>query len=371
MNNSVIALSSSSNQDEALSEVLSQLESKGIKPKLILLFSENAIFAYCSKRIYEAYPDAIVIGATTYVSFCSEGYSHSGLSVMAIDEDIECSCGLLFDVKSYPSMYKNHITNALNKLSSYENTCCLEFTTAFSNAEDLVLDTFQEAIEGKSIPVVGASAGSMSIGDKDSLVCLNGDVYVNTCAFVFIHNLNGRIKILKENIFKPTNYSFMVTDVDCDEQLVYEYDGKVAADQLMEKLGVDVDELPSTLDIHPMGRIIDEDVYITAVDKINDDGSICYYARIYNHTKMVLLELDDIPRVWKETVNKAKKEIKEPSFVLSLNCIGRSSIFEINNCFGDFVNSLRNVGKFIGISGYGEQLGTIHLNQSMLLVIFE
>lgn len=371
MDNSIIALSSSSNQDEALSEVLSQLETKCVKPKLILIFSEYKIFAYCSKKIYEAYPDSIVIGSTTYISFCSEGFSHSGLSVMAIEEDIECSCGLLFEVNSYPSIYINHIKKALNKLSSYENTCCLEFTTAFSNAEDLVLDTFQEAIEGKDIPVVGASAGTMSIGNKDSLVCLNGDVYINTCAFVFIHNLNGRIKIIKENIFKPTNHSFIVTDVDCDEQLVYEYDGKIAADQLMEKLNVDVDELPNTLNLHPMGRVFDDDIYITATNKINDDGSICYYTRIYNHTKMVLLELDDIPKVWKETVSKSKKEIEKPSFVLSLNCIGRSSIFEIKNCFGDFVNVLRDVGKFIGISGYGEQLGTIHLNQSMILVLFE
>lgn len=371
MNNSVVALSSSSNQDEALFEVLSQIESKGVKPKLIIVFSEQDMFGYCVKKISEAYPNTVIIGATTYVSFCSEGYSHSGLSVMAIDGEIECSYGLLFDVSSYPAVYKSHITQALNKLSSYENTCCLEFTTAFSNAEDLVLDTFQEALEGKNIPVVGASAGSKEVGNQKTFVCLNGDIFANTCAFVFIHNLNGRINIIRENIFKPTNNVFMVTDVDCDEQLVYEYDRVPASDQLVNKLGIELDELPSLLETHPMGRLVDNDIFITASNKIFDDGSISYYSRIYNHTKMVFLEVDDIPKVWKETLNKSKKEIKNPSFVVALNCIGRALLFEKNNIFGDFVDNLRNVGKFIGISGYGEQLETIHLNQSMILVIFE
>lgn len=371
MNSCVVALSSSSNQDEALFEVLSQIESKGVKPKLILFFSEQDMFGYCAKKIYEAYPKAVVIGATTYVSFCSEGYSHTGLSVMAIDADIECSYGLLFDVDCYPAIYKAHITNAINNLSSYENTCCLEFTTGFSNAEDLILDTFQDALEGKNIPVVGASAGSKELGNQETFVCLNGDIFSNTCAFVFIHNLNGRINIVRENIFKPTNNVFMVTDVDCDEQLVYEYDGIPASDQLVNKLGIELDELPALLETHPMGRVVDDEIYITASNAIHDDGSISYYSRIYNHTKMVLLEVDDIPKVWKETLLNSKKEITEPSFVISLNCIGRAQLFEQKNCFGEFVDNLRKIGKFIGISGYGEQLGTIHLNQSMILVIFE
>ena len=46
-------------------------------------------------------------------------------------------------------------------------------------------------------------------------------------------------------------------------------------------------------------------------------------------------------------------------------------LFEKQNSFGEFVNMLRNYGNFIGISGYGEQLNFIHLNQTMILLVFE
>jgi hypothetical protein len=46
-------------------------------------------------------------------------------------------------------------------------------------------------------------------------------------------------------------------------------------------------------------------------------------------------------------------------------------LFESENCFGEFVNQLRSYEHFIGVSGYGEQLDFIHLNQTMVLLVFE
>ena len=123
--------------------------------------------------------------------------------------------------------------------------------------------------------------------------------------------------------------------------------------------------------MHPMGRITDGEIFITEADEIFEDGSISYFATIYNHTKMLLLETDNIKRVWNETVQRVKNEISNPSFTISINCLSRSRMFENQSCFGEFVNNLRNFGKFAGLSGYGEQLNFIHLNQTMVLLVFE
>ena len=120
-----------------------------------------------------------------------------------------------------------------------------------------------------------------------------------------------------------------------------------------------------------MGRYVDGDIYITSADEVFEDGSISYFSRIYNYTKISLLEPDDLHRVWNETYNRVSKEIAKPTFSISINCFLRSMLFENENCFGEFVNNLRNYGKFIGVSGYGEQLDFIHLNQSMVLLVFE
>ncbi len=370
MERCVVALTSSSVHEEAYSEIQTQLDVHDAAPILIIVFAELDMLWFFSQRLQAHYPNATVIGSSTYVNYNSEGYSHCGASVMAINSGIEVSAGLLFDIDRHPAMYKEHIRLALEKLSSHENTCCLEFMTAFGKGEELVLDTFEESLTGTGIPVAGGSAGA-GIEKKDTFVALNGEIYKQTCAFVFIHNLEGKINFYRENIFKPTSNRFTVTYADCEERTVMEYDEEPAAEILARVLGVSVDNLKEALVTHPMGRIVDDGINITEVDEVFDDGSISYYATIYNHTKLLLLETDNIRRVWNETVQRVKNDIENPAFTISINCLSRSRLFEKDSCFGEFVNTLRNHGKFIGLSGYGEQLNYVHLNQTMILIVFE
>lgn len=370
MKRCIIALSSNSVEKEAFAEISEQLKVQNAIPKVLIIFSELNLLGYCAKELQNMYPQTVVIGSSTYVNFSSEGYSHTGISVMALYDGVECTAGVLFEVGRCPCLYKQHITNAVNNLSSLENTCCLEFTTSFSNSEDLVLDTFQEVIQDKNIPLVGSSCGA-SPELKETYVTLNGELYRDSCVFVFIHNLTGPIKIFKENIYHPTSEKLTVTDVDCDEQLVYEYDGEMAAEKIAKILRVNVNNLKNVLAEHPMGRIVDNDIFITESNEVRDDGAISFFSRIYNHSKMVLLEVDDIKKVWNETSLRIKNEISESAFCISINSMSRSKLFEKSNIFGEFVNNLRQYGSFIGVSGYGEQWNNVHLNQTMLLVVFE
>lgn len=370
MERCVVALTSSSVNNEAYSEIQTQLDLCEAAPKLIIFFAELEMLWYFSKQLQTRYPDAVVIGSSTYVNYNSEGYSHGGASVMAINSNIEVSAGLLFYIDRHPAMYKAHITEALKKLSSYENTCCLEFMTAFGKGEELVLDTFEEALEGTGITLAGGSAGAAT-DSKNTLVALNGEIYENTCAFVFIRNLKGKISFYRENIFKPTSHRFTVTYADCEDRTVMEYDGEPAAQVLSRVLNIPLEDLKQELATHPMGRIVDGEISITEADEVFEDGSISYFATIYNHTKLMLLETDNLKRVWNETVQRVKNDIKEPAFTISINCLSRSKLFEDKGKFGEFVNTLRANGKFIGLSGYGEQLNYIHLNQTMILLVFE
>lgn len=370
MERCVVALTSSSVNEEAYSEIQTQLDFHEASPILLIVISEVDMLWFFTSKLKARYPDAVVVGSTTYINYSSEGYSHCGASVMAINSGIEVSAGVIFDVDRHPAMYKAHIQKALDNLSKRENTCCLEFVTSFGKGEELVLDTFEEVLADTGIRVAGGSAGS-PLDRRESLVALNNDVYKQSCVFVFIHNQNGKIGFFRENVYKPTAHKFVATYSDCEERLVMEYDEQPAAEILARTLDVPVINLNENLFQHPMGRVVNGDIYITSAEKVNDDGSISYFSRIYNCTKVILLEPDDLHRVWNETANRVENEIKKPSFSVSVNCFLRTMLFESENCFGEFVNALRNYGKFIGVSGYGEQLDFIHLNQTMVLLVFE
>jgi len=370
MERCVVALTSSSVNEEAYSEIQTQLDFHEITPVLLIISAEVDMLWFFAIKLQERYPDSTVIGSTTYINYCSEGYSHCGACVMAINSGIEVSAGVIFDVDRHPSMYIGHIKNALEKLSTFENTCCLEFVTSFGKGEELVLDTFDEVLEGTGIRIAGGSAGSPP-DRRETYVSLGKELYRQSCVFVFIHNLNGKIGFFRENIYRPTVHKFIATYVDCEERQVIEYDNKPAAQVLSKALKVPENQLSEKLFQHPMGRLVDGDIYITSADRVFEDGSISYFSRIYNHTKMVLLEPDDLRRVWKETSQRVQNEMKNKSFSISINCFLRTMLFEDEGCFGEFVNVLRNYGHFLGLSGCGEQLDYVHLNQTMVLLVFE
>lgn len=373
MDRCVVTYSALNTKEAVLEENIRQLEEKtsGIQPKVIFLSSDYENFSWYSSQIAARYPKASVIGMSSYVVFSSEGFSAKGLTLMALNSGIECATGVLLEVTRYPMRYAAQIEQALSQLSDLKNCCCIEVTTAFGNGEELVLDTFKSVLLEKEIPVFGGSAGSTE-GTRKTLVSLNGTVYEEACVFVLLHNLNGRILLYCENMFQPTEHFFTATSVNCEERAVYEYDRRPAAAALSDALNVPMEELSEQLLTHPMGRMLGDDIYITDSEKINEDGMITYYTRIYNHTKMVLMEPDDMEQVWERTAQKVRNDTTAISFSFIVNCLSRSKYFEQEHKFYDFAKKLKQeYGPYLGVSGFGEQMNFEHLNQTMVLAIFE
>ena len=370
MKRSITVFSDKKSQEELLKELCEQIKEVGSAPSLIIFFAEHDYFWYIATNIKKQFPTAITMGTTSYFHFNDKGSSYSGASAMAIFSGIECAEGILFEINRHPSNYIQHIRNAVGSLSTCDNTCCLEFCTAFSNGEELLMDTFEEGFEGQPITVFGSSAGVRN--GTETMVSLNGEVYQNSCVFCLIHNMEGRIYYYKENIFKPTNNYFKTTDVDCDERVIYALDDKPTADVLADVLGVSLEQLPEVMRMNPLGRIVDDEVYITAENEIYPDGAISYFCRLYNRAKVVMLELDDIEEVWKKTTESVQKKIETPSFCFMVSCCRRTDLFERKKMLNSFTNMLKeNYNNYLGVSGYGEQLNYQHFNQTMIIAVFE
>jgi len=366
----LVAYTKEKDQDKAFMEVKEKIDSLGM-PKLIIFYSTAKGFVFFSKKFRSNYKKVTCIGSTTYICLSSEGTSKSALAAIAIYDGIEVSCGTLFEIDHYPMHYVNSIENALSKFKDYENMLCIQFSTAKGMCEELVQDTFRYVLERKKIQVVGGTAGGENTEAKN-YVSLDGEVYTNASVFVIVKNLNGKIFAYKENIYKATNHYCMATDVDCDERRVYEIDDMPATDAISMMLNVPPDKLPDVINDHPFGRITGKDIYITDVDKIMPDKSVTCFARVYNRTKMVLLELDNIEEVWKETAKIIKKEIPNPSFTLVMQCYVRSKRLEklgVIDTFGEKVKE--EYGNYIGLSGFGEQINYEHFNDTCLIVSFE
>jgi hypothetical protein len=352
---------------EAISEATAGFKA----PKLILFFSDIKHFESYTVLLREKYNNGIIIGSTTFAGFCKEGAYKDSLIVMGIEDGIECYADVLEEVNRYPVKYVDRIENCINQFKDITNTVCFEISTGLIGCEELVLSTFNSVLDSKNIPLFGGTAGDYGKAEK-TMISLNGTVYENACVFVFIKNLGGKIKLYRENIYKPTEHYFTATKVDVKNRIVYEYDNKPAAKVTADALNTTVEELPKYLDCYPLGRIIGGDMYITANQLITKNNGMAYHARVYNNSKMVLLEPDDYKAVISETIHKVKKDIPQPSLAIMINCLARSILFEQDGYLNEFAKGMsKALGNYIGFAGYGEQLNQQHFNQTMVLAVFE
>lgn len=362
-----IGKSNNSNPADAIREASGQLKN----PKLILFFSGVDDFSDYASGIKASYPDAVSMGATTFAAFCKEGAFKETLMVIGFEDGIKCEAGLLEDADVYPLKYVDQVKKCAAPFKKPENTICLEFASALISCEELVLSTLNAVLSKKKIPVFGGSSGDRGRAEK-TIVALNGVVYQNACVFVIIENLGGKIRLYRENIYKPTKHYFKSTKVDVRKRIVYEYDHKPAAKVMANALGVNVSELPKYLDSYPLGRIIGNEMFIVANNQVVNGSGMEYHARIYNNSQMVLLEPDDYKTVLQETLNQVRQECSRPSLTLMVNCLARSMLFESNSDLNDFATRVgSSVGNYVGFAGYGEQLNEQHFNQTMVLAVFE
>ena len=370
---SVVAYTTETDVMKAFEEVCSTIDeaAQGRVPILIILLSGIESFALISKKLNDKYKGACIIGSTTNVTYGSKGDSEEGVNIVAVFKGVQCFSGVLLDVKSYPSRYIDNITNAVDKLKDYENVVCFQFTTAFSNCEELVQDTYRSALLSKNIPIFGGTAGG-SYTNEESYVSLNGVIYDEASVFVFIKNLNGGFHIFKENIFRPINHTYTATDVDVDERVVYEFNNRPAAQVVAESLHVSVEELPDRINMHPVGRIEGDRIYITEADRVNPDLSITFFSRIYNFTEVIQLEPDDVHEVWDSTKRDIEEKMKQQEFSIVVNCIVRTNYFKSRELWDEFNGFLKgSLTNYIGLTGFGENVEFQHLNSTMIILTFE
>ncbi|AKN30909.1 hypothetical protein Ccar_08665 [Clostridium carboxidivorans P7] len=341
-----------------------------VNPKLIIYYTSKSRFEQFSKLLYNKFPNSVVIGSSAYKEIYKYGLTNGALLAMSFEEGIECFAGVIEDIDKYPVKYIQKVQDCISKLGDASNTICLEFCVGTTNSEEKVLSTINSLLHVYDIPLLGGT--SADDGEfQTTYVGLNGKAYNNNCVFVLVKNLNGKIKIYQENIFRKTQHSFIATKVNAKQRIVYELDEKPCAEVLAKSLNVSVNNLPELFSTHPLGRIVGDNLYISANKNLVDNKAVSYYSRIYKNSKVVLLEPDDYRQVLKSTISKIKNDFNHISCAIVVNCVARTMFFEQEGFAEEFAKELGQLGTYIGFACHGEQMNDYHFNQTMLIGVFE
>ncbi|WP_241975880.1 FIST N-terminal domain-containing protein [Cryobacterium sp. TMT4-10] len=129
------------------------------------------------------------------------------------------------------------------------------------------------------ILVLGGSSGD-GMQFTETCVCADGAFRTGSAVLVLISTMLP-FRTFKTDHFVPTDDRVVVTRADADRRVVYEIDGRPAAEAYAQLVGVPVAELTAQHYAEcPMVVMIAGTKYLRAIRSANADGSLTFYCAI-------------------------------------------------------------------------------------------
>lgn len=359
------------NVDEALAEATKSF----VDGCFIFYFAPLSMIQEVTEKIYRLFPNSTCVGTSSHFVYSKSGLRRNELTCFGFKDILETAVDVILEIDRYPLKYLPRVENAIKKLSSPENTICLEFSTSFSMSEELILTTLNTVCEKYNIPIAGGNAGmspeELSKGIKKTYVGYNGVCYENACVFAMVKSNANPIKIYDEHYYKPTGIELSITSVDIKNKRILEINNLPASLGLAKALNCSIEEIPEKMNYYQFGKNINGKLMISSFSNMYEDGSLDFFAHLFNQTKVMLLEPDDIENVFQRTFNKIKDENPNVKLGFMIHCQGRSMYLDNQNMLEDYAKAVGNIFPFFGgFSSLGEQFKNLHLNHTMVMVVF-
>lgn len=245
---------------------------------------------------------------------------------------------------------------------SDDNSFAFLLIDGLSMREEMVAYVFQNTL-GK-IPMIGGSAG-------DDLRFDSTSVYFNGCfssdsALLVLISTRLPFKIFITQNFIPTENRVVVTKADVRQRLVYEIDGRPAAEVYGELMGMDRHMLyPVCFSPLPMVVLIGGRGYVRSIRTINSDGSISFFCAIEEGIVLRTAQSENMIGNLERTFASVNDYLGIPQVVICFDCILRKLEMLQNDLLSEFENIyMRN--RTVGFNTYGEIYNGTHVNQTLV-----
>ena len=347
--------------------------------------SYNAVFFYAaikynfeelSLAIKARFPNSEVIGASTAGEISSQGFLNDTILLTTMSDPRTKVKGVLVENGStYPIASKKEIEKALSSIgiqcnnpNSHKDAFAIAYTNGVFNAEETVLSNFYSIIQNDNFMLAGGTAGFTGDTPK-TYVSYNGKTTQDGAAMLFVKT-QCRFDIRQEDIFNPTGKSFFVNESNPIKREITSFDGKPAKTSYAEKLGVSEAQAEGMTFENPFGRMMNGALHIVALAGFTPDKKITTFARVVPNSTLELMHIGNALEKADETCLGIKSVIPMPKFTLMMSCITRTMYFERERLSSKIIEKYQQTfPTFAGFSVYGEQLGKIHCNQTLVTVV--
>jgi hypothetical protein len=310
-----------------------------------------------------------VVGCTTAGEIGPAGFREHSLAGASFPAgDFTAACGCLDELRGFEiARGQRVVQDLLHELESRapqadaDNSFAFLMIDGLSVREEAVTRTFQHAL-GK-LPLVGGSAGD-GLRFRSTHVYHDGRFHSGSAILILATTLLP-FKVFMTQHFIASEQRVVVTCADTDQRVVYEIDGRPAAEAYAELIGVRPGNLdPMRFAASPMAVVIGGNNYVRSISKARPDGSLKFFCAIDEGMVLRVAHSANLVDNLDRAFAAIREAIGEPQLIIGCDCILRR-LEIIQNKLVDRVQELMQRNRVIGFGTYGEQYRGVHVNQTL------
>ncbi|WP_246107364.1 FIST N-terminal domain-containing protein [Puniceibacterium confluentis] len=349
-----------------LDAISAQLSTEPLE--LVLLFvSPNADFQALARQTEGRFGGADVLACTTAGEIGRDGYEEDQIIAVAFPS-------ALFATRTYA-------VEALDTLEEQQviDTAIQHRTALTRRASELTWEFAFLMVDGLSLreehltTMLAAGLGPMSLfggssGDgtafRQTWLSRNGVVMRNS-ALVALVRSRCPVHVFSLDHLMPTDTRMVVTAADPERRVVQEINAEPAAAEYARLLGKDPNQLdPFIFAAHPVVVRLGDTHHVRAIRQVNDAGELVFFSAINEGMVLTLAKHEDIAEHLERELSAMARPNGAAPQILGCDCILRRIEAGQSQKTRDISQILR-ARNVIGFSTYGEQVGALHVNQTL------
>ncbi len=335
--------------------------------ELVILFA--AADADVARLIHDAkarFAPARVVGCTTAGEISNTGYTSGEIVAVAFPRaHFRARTVLVPDLDLYdPQTVIEQMIRNRHEMMREQPNWTSEFTflmiDGLSTREDEL--TSELAVGLGPVPLFGGSAGD-GVEFGKTFLLHDGETHTHAAVLTQVRTICP-IKVFKTDHLIPTEKCMVVTGANPEKRTVHEINAEPAAREYARILGKDPEQLTTfTFAAHPVVVRIGGQHHVRSIQRVAENGDLVFFSAIDEGLVLTLAEPQNMVTHLEQEI-AALSHDGPPDAILACDCLFRRMEAQQKQMTRPISRILAE-NRVVGFSTYGEQLNSMHVNQTL------
>lgn len=352
--------------DPSAIESLAKALSPGDLELVILFVSPQADVAKITAQAARFFRPAPYVGCTTAGEIAENGYAEGKIIAIGLPRQYFSARVLpidnleTFNSQSLIDQLVRNRHEMILDTPHWSSEFNFLLVDGLSTKEDKLINSLAPGLG--PVPLFGGSSGD-GTEFKRTFVINNGIARSNAAVLIQVRTVCP-VRMINTDHLVPTAARMVVTGADPDRRIVHEINAEPAALEYARILGKDPQSLTTfTFAAHPVVVRVGDTYHVRSIQRMLDNHELVFYSAIDEGVVLTLADPTDMVEHLEHEMQKICAS-GDPAIILACDCVLRRQE-AIERQMDRELSKVLKKHRIIGFSTYGEQVNSMHVNQTM------